>query len=58
MPQSGVFKFVHIPADPSEPIEELSQEYTEENSVQCLLDRLKVRPPVHYRPRHCVKAAR
>ena len=56
MPQSGVFKFVHIPADPSEPIEELSQEYTEENSVQCLLDRLKVRPSIQHEAPRSAKA--
>lgn len=42
MPKRGSFKFVYIPADTSEEIRELSQEYTEENEVQCLLDRLKV----------------
>ena len=42
MPRSGSFKFVYIPADTSEEIQELSQEYTEENEVQCLLDGLKV----------------
>ena len=42
MPKRGSFKFVFIPAHTSEEIQELSQEYTEENEVQCLLDRLKV----------------
>ena len=45
MPESGSFKFVYIPADTSEEIQELSQEYTEQNEVQCLLDRLKVTQP-------------
>ncbi|KAK9810399.1 hypothetical protein WJX72_010069 [[Myrmecia] bisecta] len=35
------FKFVHIPADISEPITEIEQEYTEDKAVECLIDRLK-----------------
>ena len=41
-PSKRVFKFVKIPADISEPVEELEQELVPDKEVECLLDRLKV----------------
>ncbi len=39
----GAFKFVYVPAIPSEPLEEWELSYgDEEEAVRCLLDRLKV----------------
>jgi hypothetical protein len=39
----GTFKFVYVPAIPSEPLEEWELSYgDEEEAVRCLLDRLKV----------------
>ena len=42
MGKTGTFKYVFIPADPSEPLQELSLSYGEEDQVQCLLNRLRV----------------
>ena len=39
---AGEFAFVYIPADPAEPIQELRQQYTKSDEVECLLNRLKV----------------
>lgn len=36
------FKFVFIPADVNEPIEEWEQTYDEGDEVECLLNRIKV----------------
>ena len=39
------FKYVFIPADVDEEVQELTMEYTSENVVECLVNRLqKVRP--------------
>lgn len=40
--KTGTFKFVFVPADTTEPLQELSQSYTEQEEVECLLNRLKV----------------
>lgn len=37
------FKFVFIPADVNEPIEEWEQSYGEGDEVECLLNRIKVK---------------
>ena len=42
MGKTGKFQYVYIPADVSEPLQELSLSYTEEDEVQCLLNRLRV----------------
>ncbi len=41
--KKGTFKFVCIPADVSESLQELTQDYTDQNEVECLLNRVKVR---------------
>lgn len=41
--KKGTFKFVWIPADVSEPLQELTQDYTDQDEVECLLNRVKVR---------------
>lgn len=41
--KKGTFKFVYIPADVSEPLEQLTQDYTDQNEVECLINRIKVR---------------
>ena len=43
MGRTGSFKYVYIPADGSEPLQELSLSYNEDNEVQCLLNALRVR---------------
>jgi len=35
-------KFVFIPAHPSDPMEQWEVPYTDENEVECLLDKVKV----------------
>ena len=40
--KKGTFKFVYIPADASEPLEELTQNYTDQDEVECLINRIKV----------------
>ena len=42
MGKTDTFKYVYIPADVSEPLQELSLSYTEEDQVQCLLNNLRV----------------
>lgn len=42
MGKNGKFRYVYIPADVSEPLQELSLSYTEEDQVQCLLSKLRV----------------
>ncbi len=42
MGKNGKFQYVYIPADVSEPLQELSLSYTEEDQVQCLLHKLRV----------------
>ena len=42
MGKNGKFRYVYIPADVSEPLQELSLSYTEEDQVQCLLNKLRV----------------
>lgn len=42
MGKTGSFKYVYIPADGSEPLQELSLSYTEDDEVQCLLSTLRV----------------
>ena len=43
MPESTAhFRFVYVPADISDSLEGWTQEYTEENAVECLFDRIKV----------------
>lgn len=44
MGKRGTFKYVYIPADASEPLQERSLDYTEEDEVQCLLHTLRVSP--------------
>ncbi len=40
----GTFKFVYIPAEASEPLQEWELSYkNEEDAVQCLLNRVKVK---------------
>ena len=39
-------KFVFVPAHLTEPLEEWEVEYTEEQAVECLLDKVKVRREV------------
>lgn len=46
MGKTGSFKYVYIPADVSEPLQELSLNYNEVNEVQCLLNALRVRPSI------------
>lgn len=41
--KKGTFKFVCIPADVSESLQELTQDYTDQDEVECLLSRVKVR---------------
>ncbi|CAL5225626.1 g8481 [Coccomyxa viridis] len=41
MGKNGKFQYVYIPADVSEPLQELSLSYTEEDQVQCLLHKLR-----------------
>ena len=36
-------KFVFVPAHITEPLEEWEVEYTEDQAVECLLDKVKVR---------------
>ena len=43
MVKRETFKYVFIPADVGEPLQELSLGYTEADEVQCLLNRLRVR---------------
>ena len=51
MGKKGTFKYVFIPADVGEPLQELSLGYTEADEVQCLLNTLRVRTlPVHLFP--------
>lgn len=40
--KKGTFEFVYIPADVSEPLEQLTQDYTDQNEVECLINRIKV----------------
>ena len=48
MGNKGTFKYVFIPADVGEPLQELSLGYTEADEVQCLLNTLRVKTlPVH-----------
>ena len=42
MGKAGAFRYVYIPADVSEPLQELGLSYTEEDQVQCLLHKLRV----------------
>ena len=42
MGKTGSFQYVYIPADVSEPLQELSLSYTEDDEVQCLLNTLRV----------------
>ncbi len=43
MRKTKTFKYVYIPADVSEPLQELSLTYNEDNEVQCLLNALRVK---------------
>lgn len=54
MPEKkGKFKFVCIPADVSEPLQELTQDYTERDEVECLLNRVKA----HFKSKKPAKSA-
>jgi hypothetical protein len=37
------FSFVYIPADVNDPIQEWRQDYSQEDEVECLVNRVKVR---------------
>lgn len=54
----GTFKFVYIPAEASEPLQEWELSYkNEEDAVQCLLNRVKVKclsQNVYFLPSHKV----
>ena len=43
MGKTGTFRYVFIPADVGDPLQELSLGYTEADEVQCLLNKLRVR---------------
>ena len=44
-------KFIFVPAHLNEPLEEWEVEYTEEQAVECLLDKVKVRKIYEMRER-------